>query len=116
VQGELIQTVDNILFFPATSRREEAETLADVFSGGQSTPEGQVGVNGGQGQQGGQVNQREEQGMFPHLGTDHLTSLVESLLAAHRFAAKFNLHNEQVETTFSNTSCPQKFTKVVSKF
>jgi hypothetical protein len=98
VQGELIQTVDNILFFPATSRREEAETLADVFGGGQSTPEGHQGVGGGQGQGGGgQVNQREEQGMFPHLGSDHLTSLVESLLAAHAFAAKFNLHNEQVK-------------------
>ena len=28
VQLELIETIDNIVFFPATSRREDAETLA----------------------------------------------------------------------------------------
>lgn len=28
VQLELIQTIDNIVFFPATSRREDAENLA----------------------------------------------------------------------------------------
>ena len=28
VQLELIQTIDNIVFFPATSRKEDAETLA----------------------------------------------------------------------------------------
>jgi hypothetical protein len=62
--------VDNILFFPATSLRKEAETLADVFGGSQSTPEGHQGVGGGSGGQGGggQLNQREEQGMFPKPG------------------------------------------------
>ena len=28
VQLELIQTIDNVVFFPATSRREDAENLA----------------------------------------------------------------------------------------
>lgn len=28
VQLELIQTVDNVIFFPATSKREDAENLA----------------------------------------------------------------------------------------
>ena len=28
VQLELIQTIDNILFFPATSRKEDADNLA----------------------------------------------------------------------------------------
>jgi hypothetical protein len=40
--------------------RREAETLADVFGGNQSSPKGQA-VQGGGGQGGGgQVNQREE--------------------------------------------------------
>jgi hypothetical protein len=63
--------VDNILFFPATSLRKEAKTLADVFVGGQSTPEGHQGVGGGSGGEGGagQVNQREEKGMLPLFST-----------------------------------------------
>ena len=30
VQLELIQTIDNVVFFPATSRREDAENLASA--------------------------------------------------------------------------------------
>ena len=34
VQLELIQTIDNIVFFPATSKREDAENLAAAQSNG----------------------------------------------------------------------------------
>ena len=31
VQLELIQTIDNVVFFPATSRREDADNLASAM-------------------------------------------------------------------------------------
>lgn len=36
VQLELIQTIDNIVFFPATSRKEDMENLAAAKVGGVS--------------------------------------------------------------------------------
>ncbi|CAH1100996.1 unnamed protein product [Psylliodes chrysocephalus] len=82
VQLELIQTIDNIVFYPATSRKEDAETLAfaaaDMTGGGSLTE-----------------CQREEQGMYRLLSSPHLLQLTECLLKSHRFAKAFNLNHEQ---------------------
>ncbi|XP_018336775.1 brefeldin A-inhibited guanine nucleotide-exchange protein 1 [Agrilus planipennis] len=82
VQLELIQTIDNIVFYPATSRKEDAETLA--LAAADMT---------------GNVNltefQREEQGMYRVLSTKHLLQLTDCLLQSHRFAKVFNLDHEQ---------------------
>lgn len=88
VQLELIQTIDNIVFYPATSRKEDQENLAqaqaDMFNG-------KAEVNS----RCGEDQQKEEQGMYCALSTKHLLRLVECLLKSHRFAKKFNSNHEQ---------------------
>lgn len=82
VQLELIQTIDNIVFYPATSRKEDAETLALVaadMTGNGSLTE----------------SQREEQGMYSLLSSKHLLLFTDCLLQSHRFAKCFNLNQEQ---------------------
>ncbi|KAI4489377.1 hypothetical protein M0802_011202 [Mischocyttarus mexicanus] len=89
VQLELIQTIDNVVFYPATSRKEDQENLAlaqaDMLNGKPS----ELGVQGGGDQQ------KEEQGMYCALTTTHLLQLVECLLNSHRFAKTFNSNHEQ---------------------
>lgn len=82
VQLELIQTIDNIVFYPATSRKEDAETLALVAAD----------MNGS-----GTLTecQREEQGMYRLLSSPHLLQLTDCLLQSHRFAKTFNVNHEQ---------------------
>uniref|UniRef100_A0A8D9B2L0 Brefeldin A-inhibited guanine nucleotide-exchange protein 1 n=1 Tax=Cacopsylla melanoneura TaxID=428564 RepID=A0A8D9B2L0_9HEMI len=89
VQLELIRTVDNILFYPVTSRKEDEETLAlaqadllhreHLITGNTSTHH----------------QQEEEQGVFRSLTCEHLMSLVDCLLETHRFAKTFNSNHEQ---------------------
>ncbi|KAI1902301.1 hypothetical protein AGOR_G00043320 [Albula goreensis] len=83
VQLELIQTIDNIVFFPTTSRKEDAENLAaaqrDVLDAG-------VGV------------ELQDQGMYRHLSSEQLFKLLDCLLESHRFAKAFNSSNEQRTT------------------
>uniref|UniRef100_A0A8C7PZR8 ADP-ribosylation factor guanine nucleotide-exchange factor 2 (brefeldin A-inhibited) n=1 Tax=Oncorhynchus mykiss TaxID=8022 RepID=A0A8C7PZR8_ONCMY len=71
VQLELIQTIDNIVFYPATSKKEDAENMAAA----------QVCHNG--------------QGMYRHLSSQHLFKLLDCLLESHTFARDFNSNNEQ---------------------
>ncbi|KAH1004368.1 hypothetical protein HUJ04_004126 [Dendroctonus ponderosae] len=82
VQLELIQTIDNIVFYPATSRKEDAETLALAAA--------DMAGNGGLTE-----CQREEQGMYRLLSSPHLLKLTECLQQSHRFAKAFNLNHEQ---------------------
>lgn len=82
VQLELIQTIDNIVFYPATSRKEDAETLA--LAAADMT--GSVTLT---------ECQREEQGMYRLLSTKHLIQLTDCLLQSHRFAKAFNADHEQ---------------------
>lgn len=84
VQLELIQTIDNVVFYPTTSRKEDAETLALATADAR-------GDNAA-----GQTEcQREEQGMYSYLNTRHLLQLVDCLKESHRFAKQFNSDNEQ---------------------
>ncbi|EDW13486.1 brefeldin A-inhibited guanine nucleotide-exchange protein 1 [Drosophila mojavensis] len=86
VQLELIQTMDNIVFFPATSRKEDAETLAQAAAD----------LTGRQTQQQLQLDcQREEQGMYGYLRTRQLFTLAECLMQSHRFAKRFNADQDQ---------------------
>ncbi|KAG5672238.1 hypothetical protein PVAND_002380 [Polypedilum vanderplanki] len=90
VQLELIQTIDNIIFFPATTKKEDAETLAlatadlnqsgniSLLSTGEHTE-----------------CQREDQGMYSFLSTVHLIKFVDCLVESHRFAKSFNQNNDQ---------------------
>ncbi|XP_052852158.1 brefeldin A-inhibited guanine nucleotide-exchange protein 1 [Drosophila gunungcola] len=87
VQLELIQTMDNIVFFPATSRKEDAETLA------QAAADLTGGRNGSQSQL--LECQREEQGMYGYLRTRQLLTLADCLMQSHRFAKRFNSDHDQ---------------------
>ncbi|XP_054286220.1 brefeldin A-inhibited guanine nucleotide-exchange protein 1-like isoform X2 [Macrosteles quadrilineatus] len=84
VQLELIQTIDNIIFYPATSRKEDQENLAlaqaDVLDWEDASLSEQ---------------QREEQGMYGNLSSTHLLQLTDCLMQSHRFAKEFNSNHEQ---------------------
>lgn len=90
VQLELIQTIDNVIFFPATSKKEDAETLAMATA--DLTSSATMSVMGSE--HGGEC-QREEQGMYSFLSTAHLIKFVECLIESHRFAKNFNRNHEQ---------------------
>ncbi|XP_072427585.1 brefeldin A-inhibited guanine nucleotide-exchange protein 1 isoform X3 [Chiloscyllium punctatum] len=80
VQLELIQTIDNIVFFPATSKKEDAENLAAAQRDAVNTD---VHV------------ENQDQGMYRYLTSKQLFKLLDCLLESHRFAKSFNSNNEQ---------------------
>ena len=97
VQLELVQTIDNIIFFPATSRKEDAEMLADIQNELDSknikqnkdwTCKGTVGSVSDQ-------QQEEEQGMYSVVPSHILIRLAQCLIQSHRFAKIFNQNHEQ---------------------
>ncbi|XP_057680326.1 brefeldin A-inhibited guanine nucleotide-exchange protein 1 isoform X3 [Corythoichthys intestinalis] len=81
VQLELIQTIDNIVFFPATSKKEDAENFAaaqrDIANASDVAAE------------------PPDQGMFRYLTSQQLFKLLDCLMESHRFAKAFNSNNEQ---------------------
>lgn len=86
VQLELIQTIDNIVFFPSTSKKEDAETLALATAD-------LTGREPGCNEQ--HECQREDQGMYSYLSTANLMLLTDCLVQSHRFAKTFNSNQEQ---------------------
>ncbi|XP_070490197.1 brefeldin A-inhibited guanine nucleotide-exchange protein 1 [Chironomus tepperi] len=90
VQLELIQTIDNIIFYPATTKKEDAETLALATADLNQSGSVSLLSTGEHGE-----CQREEQGMYSFLSTIHLIKFVECLVESHRFAKNFNQNNEQ---------------------
>ncbi|XP_073439955.1 brefeldin A-inhibited guanine nucleotide-exchange protein 1 isoform X2 [Dendrobates tinctorius] len=80
VQLELIQTIDNIVFFPATSKKEDAENLAAAQ---RDAVHFDVHVD------------THDQGMYRFLTSQQLFKLLDCLLESHRFAKAFNSNNEQ---------------------
>ncbi|KAK7489018.1 hypothetical protein BaRGS_00019679, partial [Batillaria attramentaria] len=85
VQLELIQTIDNIVFFPATSKKEDAENLA-VAQG--SVDESHLWDPS-------HDLQHEDQGMYQFLSSPQLLMFTDCLLESHRFAKQFNSNHEQ---------------------
>ncbi|XP_060794114.1 brefeldin A-inhibited guanine nucleotide-exchange protein 2 isoform X2 [Neoarius graeffei] len=80
VQLELIQTIDNIVFYPATSKKEDAENMAAALR--DCLEEGELQFE-------------SEQGMYKYLSPQHLFTLLDCLLESHGFAKDFNSNNEQ---------------------
>ncbi|KAL2085172.1 hypothetical protein ACEWY4_018492 [Coilia grayii] len=80
VQLELIQTIDNIVFFPATSKKEDAENFAAAQ---RDALEADVAVD------------TQDQGMYRYLTSEQLFKLLDCLLESHGFAKAFNSSNEQ---------------------
>ncbi|XP_019944725.2 brefeldin A-inhibited guanine nucleotide-exchange protein 2 isoform X2 [Paralichthys olivaceus] len=81
VQLELIQTIDNIVFYPATSKKEDAENMAAAQRDALAEPDG------------GELG--PDQGMYRHMTSAHLFKLLDCLLESHTFAKDFNSNNEQ---------------------
>ncbi|XP_059144360.1 brefeldin A-inhibited guanine nucleotide-exchange protein 1-like isoform X2 [Physella acuta] len=84
VQLELIQTIDNIVFFPATSRREDAENLAVAQGGDNDSLTDSY-----------HEHSSDEQGMYQYLSSSQLLMFVDCLLESHRYAKSFNSNHEQ---------------------
>ncbi|XP_042263782.1 brefeldin A-inhibited guanine nucleotide-exchange protein 2 [Thunnus maccoyii] len=83
VQLELIQTIDNIVFFPTTSKKEDAENMAAAQRDALEESEAEGGEPG------------PDQGMYRHMTSAHLFKLLDCLLESHTFAKDFNSNNEQ---------------------
>ncbi|KAM8831145.1 brefeldin A-inhibited guanine nucleotide-exchange protein 2 [Synchiropus picturatus] len=83
VQLELIQTVDNIVFFPATSKKEDADNMAAAQRDALEESEAD------------RQEREADQGMYRHMTSAHLFKLLDCLLESHNFAKEFNSNNEQ---------------------
>ncbi|CAF1187165.1 unnamed protein product [Adineta steineri] len=90
VQIELIQAIDNIIFYPSTSRKEDsqyhsvARALANTTIGQETSD---------------YFSQSDdiynEHGMYNYMSFDQLILLVDCLIESHMFARAFNSNNEQ---------------------
>ncbi|XP_037121927.1 brefeldin A-inhibited guanine nucleotide-exchange protein 2 isoform X2 [Syngnathus acus] len=83
VQLELIQTIDNIAFYPSTSKKEDAENMAAAQR--DALEEALTDVGGSD----------CDQGMYSRMTSAHLFKLLDCLLESHTFAKDFNSNNEQ---------------------
>ncbi|CAF1001245.1 unnamed protein product, partial [Didymodactylos carnosus] len=88
VQLELIQAIDNIVFYPSTSKKEDLQNIAVAQALASCIP--------------GQHNQftlsdesRDDQGMYQYMSIDQLLLLVDCLIESHIFARTFNSNHEQ---------------------
>ncbi|XP_059718931.1 brefeldin A-inhibited guanine nucleotide-exchange protein 2 isoform X2 [Haemorhous mexicanus] len=80
VQLELIQTIDNIVFYPATSKKEDAEHMAAAQ---QDTLDAVIHID------------TEDQGMYKYMSSHHLFKLLDCLQESHSFSKAFNSNYEQ---------------------
>ncbi|XP_070554844.1 brefeldin A-inhibited guanine nucleotide-exchange protein 1-like isoform X2 [Ptychodera flava] len=85
VQLELIQTIDNIVFYPATSRHEDAENVRAAQEDSLTTSIESSDISG------------QEYGMYRYLTSQQLFCLLDCLLESHKFARDFNSNNAQRE-------------------
>ncbi|XP_044296140.1 brefeldin A-inhibited guanine nucleotide-exchange protein 2 isoform X2 [Varanus komodoensis] len=80
VQLELIQTIDNIVFYPATSKKEDAEHMAAAQ---RDTLDADIHID------------TEDQGMYKYMSSQHLFKLLDCLQESHSFSKAFNSNYEQ---------------------
>lgn len=124
VQLELIQTIDNIIFYPTSSKKEDAEHMAAAqvnipisffivlfcVNHSMSTPKQQLcpilncqtqfsKISSYQrnslGELDTEANLGPDQGMYMHMTSAHLFKLLDCLLESHTFAKDFNSNSEQ---------------------
>uniref|UniRef100_A0A8C0FGS4 ADP ribosylation factor guanine nucleotide exchange factor 2 n=1 Tax=Bubo bubo TaxID=30461 RepID=A0A8C0FGS4_BUBBB len=80
VQLELIQTIDNIVFYPATSKKEDAEHMAAAQ---RDALDAEIHID------------TEDQGMYKYMSSHHLFKLLDCLQESHSFSKAFNSNYEQ---------------------
>lgn len=99
VQLELIQAIDNIIFFPSTSRKEDTELIADIQAEleqrtGRNQNSNALTVNSGQSEH-DKPQQEEQLGMYTYMSTRILLKFTDCLMESHEFAKTFNCNHEQ---------------------
>ncbi|RWS13810.1 brefeldin A-inhibited guanine nucleotide-exchange protein 1-like isoform X6 [Dinothrombium tinctorium] len=101
VQLELIQTIDNIIFFPATSRKEDAELATKIQNELESrhislySQKTDSNCNVSQRQISETSQQEEQLGMYSYMSSEILLRLADCLIESHEFAKSFNCNHEQ---------------------
>ncbi|CAF4312114.1 unnamed protein product, partial [Rotaria sp. Silwood2] len=90
VQLELIQTIDDIVFYPSTSKKEDLHNIAIA----------QALANASSGQQNLAYfthldDTRDDHGMYNNMHFDQLLLLIDCLIESHMFARAFNSNHEQ---------------------
>lgn len=108
VQLELIQTIDNIVFFPTTSRKEDQEYLAAAQVSHPPSPPFWVlsplrsvwlkwflQALDPNNTTASDSQQKEDQGMYQFLASEQLFQLLDCLMQSHAFAKSFNANHEQ---------------------
>uniref|UniRef100_A0A7M4EQW0 ARF guanine nucleotide exchange factor 2 n=1 Tax=Crocodylus porosus TaxID=8502 RepID=A0A7M4EQW0_CROPO len=80
VQLELIQTIDSIVFYPATSKKEDAEHMAAAQ---RDALDADIHID------------TEDQGMYKYMSSHHLFKLLDCLQESHSFSKAFNSNYEQ---------------------
>lgn len=98
VQLELIQTVDAILFYPSTSRKDDEQNFLEaqaqrpvIIQNGPSTVLSTTVNNN----ETSEFHQHEQHGLYCTLDTEQLFSLVQCLQESHNFSRQFNNNNQQ---------------------
>ena len=104
VQLELIQTIDNTIFYPSTSRKEDAELIADI-QGELEQRTGRLQNNvannvsaqqsPGNAKEASDKQENEQVGMYSYMSTNILLKLTDCLMESHQFAKLFNCNHEQ---------------------
>ncbi|CAF0873235.1 unnamed protein product [Didymodactylos carnosus] len=88
VQLELIQAIDNIVFYPSTSKKEDLQNIAVAQALASCAP-------GHRSQFVLPDEPRDDQGMYQCMNVDQLLLLVDCLVESHMFARTFNSNHEQ---------------------
>ncbi|CAG0906597.1 unnamed protein product [Cyprideis torosa] len=91
VQMELITCIDNIVFFPAASRKEDAQHLQEALAASSPVKNSDIKMAAPSSTPSSTSN---NSGMYPYLSSSHLFRLAECLMESHKFARKFNSNHE----------------------
>lgn len=91
VQLELVQTIDNIVFYPTTSKKEDANYIAaaQALSSPVISPTSSTHIF---------INEQlfhDEYGMYVHLSNEQLFLLLDCLEETYEFSRQFNCNSEQ---------------------
>ncbi|KAF6020245.1 hypothetical protein EB796_021427 [Bugula neritina] len=94
VQLELIQTIDNVIFYPTTSKKDDHDNILAAQSN-KSAPPSSDPADARLKTHSDSISSVNEQGMYSYLNEQQLFLLVDCLVESHRFAVRFNADHEQ---------------------
>ncbi|CAF4740200.1 unnamed protein product, partial [Rotaria sp. Silwood1] len=98
VQLELIQTIDHIVFYPSTSKKEDLQNIAIAQKLTWFQAKALANVSSGQQNLAYFTHlddTRDDYGMYNNMNLDQLLLLIDCLIESHMFARAFNSNHEQ---------------------